>query len=208
MDKSIELEGARLGKEITEQNISGDVDIDKEAETAEPSTASSEPPRGGGDSDKTNDVPEAPTVDALTATAKAKASPKAAKATAGSNPSPSSGAGSKRKAEQADDSERIKTERQNDCNPSSSSSSGSKRKAEQADDSARLDTDSGAQGKQNQGMKRKAEDVDDATMRKEGRSEDMASVAITDARHPVPIKGSEKTCKADLEWKHIGSGIM
>ena len=175
VDKSVELESTRLDRPVNEQDI-GKNDIDKEAQMAEPVTASSEPSRGGGSTAMQDDTIE-PDKDG-----KFKNTPAAQEA--------------KTRTDAA-----IQK-----FSSSSSSSAGVKRKPEEpADDSARLNTDMEAQKEEKQGTKRKPEGEADDSARMEERPDDMSSV---DAGHPGPIGGDKKPCKADLEWRHIGSGIM
>ena len=82
-----------------------------------------------------------------------------------------------------------------------------KRTAEEpADDSDRLNRDMDAQTEVTQGVKRKGDDDLDDSDRMKNRPQDMSTLH---AEHPGQAMNSRNgIAKEDLEWKHIGSGII
>ena len=91
----------------------------------------------------------------------------------------------------------------------STSPRGRKRDAEDsADDEERMNRGAPVQQAAERGQKRKDDEQDD-TARTEGRADDMASLTLSSlAQHPGPIHPGGPIDRADLSWRHIGSGVF
>ena len=106
----------------------------------------------------------------------------------------------KRKSEDSGDDGERATRSSAAATTTAPSPRGQKRDPEDdADDGERMDRGTVVQ----QGQKRKDAEQDD-TARTEDRADDMSSLA----QHPGPVHSGGRIDRADLSWRHIGSGVF